>query len=268
MAIDPNDRWYRAEIVPPNLAKLVAQLRAHYNLGPLHVGCKGSLTHQRGYHRSRAFLKNSPYSLHRTYSVTAAVNRGGDDNWLSAIDLTLPKPQLLEVSRRLDAAARAGRIEKVVEWYGNTNDDSRVDGFDNISNVVSSSDISHLWHVHISIARNHANDDHSDLFDIITGEDEDMAAGDVWGVPITSPHFGVTRTAGDWLKRIEAVERACTAIASQLGVVLDEVDDLEEIAATDRDPQAFADAVVAQLGPAYQEALMEALQRIRVTVEE
>lgn len=281
MPIDPNDKWYRAETIPPNLAALVAKLRAHYNLGPLHVGCKGSLTHQRGYHRSRAFLKNSPYSLNSSYSVSAAVNQGGDPNWLSAVDLTLPKDELLAVCQRLDAATRSGSLEKVTEWYGNRDGDGRVDGWDNISNVVSSSDPSHLWHAHISLARSRANDDHSDLFDIITGGDMPITPADieaiakgVWSHAVASRHLDNSQPHSAHEAIINAIQtsRAVRALAEQQGInhaaLMDQVDQVEELAAAESDAGAFADAVVAKLGPAQQDALMAALQRIKLTVSE
>jgi hypothetical protein len=278
MPIDPTDRWYLAEVTPPNLAALNAKLRSHYNLGPMYIGSKGDLRHQRGYHRSRAFIENSPYCTNRTYSVGAAVNQGGDDNWLSAIDMTLPKAELLAVCRRLDAAARAGRIEQVTEWYGNTNDDARVDGWDNISNVVSTSDSSHLWHVHLSLARSKANDNHDDLFQVITGGDDMPTAEEiakaVWSYPIASRHLdnSLPHSAHEVVVNAIQTGRAVKALAQQQGIqyaaLMDQVDELEEIAAAGSDPDALAAAISERLAPAQQQALMAALQRIRITVDE
>lgn len=165
--------WYRAEFIPPNLRILVEDLQAFYGLGWSHIGCKGDENHLRGYHRSRAWILGSRYCTNRTYSVsrTPGDRSGGDPNWLCAIDATLPREKLLAACKRLDAAVRAGKLEKVVEWYGNTNGDSRVDGYDNIANAVASSDSSHLWHLHMSFDRGRADEDHTDLYEILTGVD-------------------------------------------------------------------------------------------------
>lgn len=280
MPIDPNDKWYRAETIPPNLAALVAKLRAHYNVSALHIGCKGSLTHQRGYHRSRAFLKNSPYSLNASYSVSASVNQGGDDNWLSAIDLTLPKDELLAVCQRLDAASRSGRIEQVTEWYGNRDGDARVDGWDNLANVLATSDDSHLWHAHLSLARSKANDNHDDLFDIITGGDDMPTAEEiakaVWAHPIASRHLDNSQphSAHEVVINSILTTRAVKALATQQGIdhaaLMAEVDEVEENdagvlsavrAIQAGDPNALADVLVARLPAATVEALRDALAR-------
>lgn len=164
------DFYYQREIVPANLAKLRDDLIAVFKLTPDSVGIRGNpATHFRGYHRSRNFVLNSPSCTDRGYSVTAAVNTGGNPDWVSAIDITLPTPLLLTVCQRLNEAVLAGKIEKVVEWFGNLNGDTRVDGYDNIANTAATSDSSHLWHLHISLARSLADDDHSDVFRILTG---------------------------------------------------------------------------------------------------
>lgn len=165
-----NDSYYRAEIIPANLAKLRTDLLAFFKLGPEAVGIRGNPeTHFRGYHRSRNFILHSPSCTDRGYSVTAEVNKGGNGDWVAAIDISLPTPVLIAVCQRLDAAVKAGRIEKVVEWFGNLNGDTRVDGYDNIANRVATSDSSHLWHLHLSVARVSADQDHTDLFHILTG---------------------------------------------------------------------------------------------------
>lgn len=268
MPINPTDRWYRAETTPPNLLKLVERLREHYGVGPMAIGCKGDLNHVRGYHRSRAFIKNSPFCPNRSYSVSAAVNQGGDDNWLAAVDFTIPQADLLAACQRLDAATRSGRLEKVTEWYGNRDGDNKVDGYDNLANAVSTSDSSHLWHGHISIARSRANDNHDDLFDIITGGD-DMTPDDLMNHRVSSPHYGFKdRLVGDIIKDIVGVSRKVDVIAAKLGIVLDEVGDLQDLVAANGDADALAQELADRLAPAQQATLWEALERIRFTVAE
>lgn len=165
------DPYYKAEVTPQNLAALGAKVKAHYKLAAGTIGYRGDVHHLKGYHRSRAFCLHSPYSTNRTYSVTETPgNRtGGRDYWVCAIDLTLPHDLLLKVCGYLDKAVRSGRLEKVTEWYGNLNGDTRVDGYDNIRNRVATSDSSHLWHLHISLDRGKANDVHDDLYGVLTG---------------------------------------------------------------------------------------------------
>lgn len=165
--------WWGREIPAPAIASLAAQLRQRWGLSAGAVGIKGNEVHLRGYHRSREWVRNSTYCTDRSYSVseTAGNKSGGDPRWCCALDLTLPTALLLQVCERLDVAVRAGRLEKVTEWYGNVDGDTRVDGYNNIYNRAATSDSSHLWHLHISFDRGRANEDHDDLYAILTGDD-------------------------------------------------------------------------------------------------
>lgn len=168
------ESWWRAEVAPPNLAKLITALQKHYGVGYSHIAARGDNNHLYGYHRSRAWILNSQHSRYRSsdYSVQHPLDKGGDANWYSAFDVNPgPAEELYAMCKRIDFAARAGRLEKVREWYGNFGDDDRVDGWDNIYDRVASSDSSHLFHLHGSIFRAHANDDHSDLLAVLIGED-------------------------------------------------------------------------------------------------
>jgi hypothetical protein len=165
------DEWYRRETTPIQLTRLAARLAEHYRVPLDNFGIRGNLVHFQGYHRSREFVLHSSHCTDRTYSVsrTDGDHNGGDARSVSAIDIQVPRAELLLMCKRLDKAIRAGKLEKVTEWYGNTNGDNRVDGYDNISNRVATSDDSHLWHLHISFDRGKASDDHGDLFTILTG---------------------------------------------------------------------------------------------------
>lgn len=173
------ETWWRSEFTPPSLLKLRERLAAHFKVPLVNFGTRGNTAHLAGYHRSRAWVRNSRYCVSRTYSVTRTPGdrSGGDSNAVSALDITLPHAQLLAMCKRLDAAVRAGELEKITEWYGNTDGDSRVDGYDNLSNRLASSDPSHLWHAHLSFDRGHVGEDHTDLYAILTGlstGDDDM----------------------------------------------------------------------------------------------
>ncbi len=228
-----NEAAWRAEVAAPALAALAARLRARYP--GAQVGLRGDNKHLSGYHRSRRWIKESAHCKSRSYSVsrTSGDKSGGDSNWVCAMDLGgLSQSELHAVCKRLDAAVRAGRLEKVTEWYGNFGGDSRVDGFDNISNRLAASDDSHLWHLHMSFDRGRAGEDHSDLFAILTGDDdmswtENLTAGKDAG--------GKTFPAKDWLIGTNmAAWLALTAVTAQ-GVLLERL-----LAASGIDPAELA----------------------------
>jgi hypothetical protein len=167
------DPWYQAETIPPALAKLRAELAAAFGVPLANIGIRGGrTTHFRGAHRSRDFIRNSPHCTDRTYTVsrTPGDRAGGDSRWCVGLDLKLTTAELIKACQRLDAAVRAGRLEKITEWYG-TFDGERVVGFDNIVNRAASSDPSHLWHLHMTFDRGRAGEDHADVLAVLTGGD-------------------------------------------------------------------------------------------------
>lgn len=163
---------WNAEFSPPSMVVLIDRLRAALHASAVAVGSKGDANHLRGYHRSAAWIHHSRYCTDRSYSVTeSAGNRNPPNpNALCAIDITPnTRAELLAMCQRLDVAVRAGRLEKIVEWYGNRDGDQRVDGYDNIRNVLASADDSHLFHLHLSFDRTRVFEDHSDIFAVLTG---------------------------------------------------------------------------------------------------
>lgn len=158
-----------AEFAPPNLNLFYQQLRQFYGLGPAAIGGKGDNRHLSGYHRSRRWIKESIYCTNRTYSVTRTEDRGGDDNWLAALDATIPAQQLHDACHRLDAAVRAGQLPQVAQWFG-TFDGETVVGWS--YGQPAKSDDSHLFHLHISFYRSLANADETQLYGILTGTSE------------------------------------------------------------------------------------------------
>lgn len=168
---DLNDEAaWRAEYAPAALQRLADGLKAHWSGAGVWI--RGDNEHLRGYHRSRRWIQTSVYCTDRTYSVSRTVGdrSGGDPNWSCALDLgNIPQSELIAACKRLDAAVRAGRLEKITEWYGNLGGDLRVDGWDNIANRLASADSSHLTHLHLSFDRGRANEDHSDVLAVLTG---------------------------------------------------------------------------------------------------
>lgn len=153
-----NEAAWRAQTVPPALESLGAGLRAHYGVGRDRIGSPGNNLHLRGGHRSRRWILQSAYCTNRTYTVTYTADKLGDEDWYSAIDIDPDdQAELIAMTRRLDAACRAGLFPEISEWFGNLGGDSVVDGWNNITKRPASSDSSHLSHTHITLLRQYAN---------------------------------------------------------------------------------------------------------------
>lgn len=113
----------------------------------------GIYANKRGYHNMR---KNLPVT---DYSVGQFVqDRRGPDDEACAIDWTFRDAQrgdyktIKVYSKRLLVAGRTGdpRTKYWREFFGNADDDREVEGWDFAKNRPSTSDTSHLWHIHLS----------------------------------------------------------------------------------------------------------------------
>lgn len=115
----------------------------------------GTLARKPGYHNSRDHLPSTDYSV-----AQFAIDRQGPADEASAIDLTFPDAQagdyktISKYSKRL-YAVRGGdpRTVYMREFFGQIDNDTQVEGWDYSKNRASSSDSSHLWHIHISVHR-------------------------------------------------------------------------------------------------------------------
>jgi hypothetical protein len=212
------EQCYRDETPVPALITLTGRLKTRYP-GMLEIGMRGDNEHLDGYHRSRRWVQQSQFCTNRFYSVsrTPGDQSGGNDNWYTAIDIGAPQQLLFQMCKRLDAGIRSGRFEKITEWYGNFGDDLRVDGYDNISNHLAISDSSHLTHLHMSFDRGRANENHDDVFLLLT-EGDDVSADEVWDYTISSPSLAFSGPAEEWLKYTVQTDRkmdeALAAIAA------------------------------------------------------
>src|SRR5688500_11439072 len=137
------------QVVPPNLQSFVGKLEGYYDPGVTNIGAYGDNRHLRGYHRSRAWILGSRYATSRSYSVTetAGNRKGGDPDWISGVDLLLGYSRSSIVHSRITLAKSRGRIPYVLQHLLERDP----------------------WHVHLSLDRAHANDNHDELFSIITG---------------------------------------------------------------------------------------------------
>ncbi len=147
------ESWWGREITTPEVNWLGDQLCAALGIPRNNFGCKGDNRHLNGGHRSQEWIVNSRYCTNRSYATETGLT-GDQARHLSAFDITpATRDQMLLISRNIDKVTRAGQLEELVEWFGNTDNDQRVDGWNNIKNAVATSDSSHLWHLHGRFSR-------------------------------------------------------------------------------------------------------------------
>lgn len=171
-----------AQFVPPVMnAGLLGPLRVFYGLGPSAIGSAGDNNHLYGRHRSYNWDKTSIYCTNRSYGTTKPQDQQGDKNWYRAVDVGIQGQLLYDASHRMDALARSGKCPGLAEWFG-TFDGQRVVGW--FEGSPSTSDDSHLYHLHVGVWNQFANDAATMqlLYATITGtaepspEEIDMAA--------------------------------------------------------------------------------------------
>lgn len=186
------EQWWGREIVTPELKAFESWIRERFGLSTLAVGDKGNNAHLNGSHRSQEWIQNSRYCTNRTYTVQQGLN-ADQKRLIAGVDITpRTRTDMLAMSQRVDRATRSGQLEEVVAWYGNTNDDQRVDGYDNIRNALATSDPSHLWHLHLSLDRRILRDLAAlrRVYVVLAGattppapEDDDMKLDDGFTIP-------------------------------------------------------------------------------------
>lgn len=147
-------------------------------------------SHFYGYHRSRNWDVQFGSEGAGDYSCVLPQDKLGKGDCASALDVTLPADLMVEVSKRLLAAGKANdqRLAAMREFFG-TVDGQRVIGWDRHNpdnahdDTPTSSDPSHLWHVHLSFYRLFADDfaalaPIADVFTSVHTEEEDMPITD------------------------------------------------------------------------------------------
>ena len=145
------------EYAPSAIAAIYPTVHAHIASAE-YSGIVGNGEHTYGYHRSRNRLIAVGQS--GDYSIQAAQDKKGDGNAASALDIKMSTADMIKVSRRLIQAglAKDPRLKALREFFG-TVDGRTVTGYSPYrGRYVTSSDKSHLWHVHLSIHREWAND--------------------------------------------------------------------------------------------------------------
>lgn len=145
-----------AQFVPVNMTNvLIVPLRNFYGLGPASIGAPGDNNHLYGRHRSANWDRSSRYCTDRAYGTVDARDKRGNQNWYRAIDTGIQGKALQDASHRMDDLVRSGRAPGVAEWFG-TFDGQTVVGW--YEGHPSSSDSSHLFHLHVGVWNESADD--------------------------------------------------------------------------------------------------------------
>lgn len=224
-----NEAAWRDEYETPEVAAFNARLRAHYGLDKNNCGSKGDNRHLKGRHRSRRWCLTSAYCTNRDYGTTDARDKAGPADALRATDVGIQGQRLRDATARLLAAKRAGRLPQLAEFFG-TVDGVTVTGW--FEGHVSSSDSSHLYHLHLGYWTGSTLDQafFDELFDIITGggfmagvtvKDQEVAIWRLEGIA-----HGRTAVAGGPLKgepielnlKAAAQDAAIAALAEKVGL--------------------------------------------------
>jgi hypothetical protein len=128
-------------------------------------GIIGDSAHTYGYHRGRNYVSSSDYSCQ------LAADKQGDGEAACGLDISWSAASSqYTVSQRLLNAKNDSRMYACREFYGST-DGKYVCGWDYAGGYAVTSDSSHLWHVHLSILRQYANNDAAldGIAQVITG---------------------------------------------------------------------------------------------------
>lgn len=176
MSITSETYWAR-EIVPAPLDSCFRACCDHFGTSPLGGGTKGNASHTYGRHRSYEWCRRSAFCTDRSYGTTDQRDKDGEDRHIRAFDVPLGRVQIRDVSRRLNNAVRAGDAPMIAEWFG-TFDNVNVVGW--FEGEPSSSDDSHLSHVHVGLWTKYANDVAAlnTVYEIMTGDTMAITSAD------------------------------------------------------------------------------------------
>ena len=117
------------------------------------AGIVGDSAHTYGYHRGRNYVGSNDYS------VQTPPDKKGNGEAASALDISWETAQWqYTVSQRLMNAKNDSRMNPIREFFGSI-DGRNVCGWDYYGNYSVTSDDSHLWHIHISVLREYADND-------------------------------------------------------------------------------------------------------------
>ena len=164
----------------------------------------GLYANKPGYHNTRA--GNAPGD----YSIRDAEDQGGPSDKAAAYDWSFPDAKggsygtISRYSQRLLAAGQADdpRVGGWKEFFGQADGDSGVEGWDFRDSETSSSDSSHLWHIHLSEDRDKVTsmDNKRAILSVLKGESlaEWRSGGTLTGTPADVTGDGRPDLVGRW----------------------------------------------------------------------
>lgn len=130
----------------------------------------GTYADKPGFHNKGKQVKDyGPYKPGTDYSIRQAINRDGPwwRDYSSAFDWTFTTAQsgnyaliALYTKRLVDVALDPNdpRLDCLYEFYGQADWDRVVEGWNEWEERAVSSDLSHLWHIHLSFLRKFCGD--------------------------------------------------------------------------------------------------------------
>jgi hypothetical protein len=188
MALNMNDPYLEAERQPPSLVALGDRLKRAYGVGADNFGIKGNEFHGNGFHRSEAFIEDSPQGPGEDYSTQGSLNQSINRNNNSGFDFTPGawgttenRRRMIEITKRLREAARRNdhRLDAYYEFAGTEDGKTVVTFYAQGGAAKTPFDSSHLDHVHGSKYRSRSDWDDNSLADVMLGigipqEDDEM----------------------------------------------------------------------------------------------
>lgn len=148
------------EKAPGALYRLYALVAKGLPGQTMNGGVIGDQRHGSGYHRSRNALRAA--GKYSDYSIQASRDKKGNGDYASALDVTFHRvADLIAACKRMERAclAKDKRLNALREWIG-TLDGKHVIGYSPYrGHYITSSDTSHLWHMHLSIFRDSNEND-------------------------------------------------------------------------------------------------------------
>ncbi|OKI45117.1 hypothetical protein A6A27_11935 [Micromonospora sp. CB01531] len=159
------------------------------------IALGGIYANKKGYHNTRAA---NDANWPGNYSVIHADDRKGPSDKAAAIDLTFRSAQggdyrtIEKYSDRLYAAGKAEdpRLDGWREFFGQCDNDTHVEGWDFRKDQDTTSDSSHLWHIHCSEVRAYVESmaNKECLLSVLKGESlaDYLARGGKLAVPVQS----------------------------------------------------------------------------------
>lgn len=145
----------------------------------------GTYAFKSGYHSTRL---DNQRNWPSDYSIRDAIDKQGPADRAAAIDWTFPDAQngnystIAKYCQRLMASSldhNDPRLDVLREWYGQTDSDREVEGWDTRYYRAVTSDSSHLWHIHLSFTRAYVGSVQGfhDVLSVLKGETVAQWAG-------------------------------------------------------------------------------------------